>query len=542
MVVSKEMSVFLRSKFYLVCCAAAMSLLVLFGACTDSTDPIPGPEDLAFYYSPGFAVIDLYHGGGADFSVATSPSVPLVNQWILNGEVVGEELSFHYDAVQIGIDTLRVDSFYDSVNWNRTWYVKVLENNSTIPPVVSSVQLDHGVQAADVEISWNMITQSTFPIVEYQVAMSYQGMITPDNWSGATSLGSYPHLYNQVGFSVTYTESENGMQSGEMAWFAVRGLDEVGQMSDITQGFSILISSPWFIEGYVYGDDGETVPNVIIDYGCPNCRVNSDSEGHFILGPFPNVDVYDLVTHTDNSPGNGDPFDSYYDFTAQNIQYDPDGNYDLMLLARYGLDEGCESYDLEFMTYFRVMTSTFLPSPLRPNYKLFKWENYPVPVYIPPFINVDGLDYQSLCRETIGFWNTAMEGEYLVLVDTPEEAGIEFYFDNEGTLYSGRTYLTEPNDQQYRLGDIIPERILIYLWETISQASRVQEVAMHELGHALGLRTHTVCMGEGFLMVPNPSGILDNGPENAVHPDEKRVVRAVRNLPQGVDISAFDWQ
>jgi hypothetical protein len=31
------------------------------------------------------------------------------------------------------------------------------------------------------------------------------------------------------------------------------------------------------------------------------------------------------------------------------------------------------------------------------------------------------------------------------------------------------------------------------------------------------------------------SGILDNGPENAIHQDELRAIKAIRHLPQGFD-------
>lgn len=540
--ISKEMSSFLRSFVPVICIVVGLLFLLLVSACSDSTDPVVQPEDLTFQYNPNSPVLTLFHGDGADFSVATNPVVSLGNRWQLNGDLVGEESLYHYDASRVGADTLRLDTTYSAVNWNRTWFIYIVENLTTIPPAVSFVSLDHGPEAGDVDVSWHMISQSTYPIVEYQVAMSYEGAVTVDNWEESTLLGAYPHLHNQVGYSVIYSEETDDMRPGETVWFAVRGVDEVGQMSTISETYSHLISSPWFIEGFVYGDNGETLPNVIINYGCPSCRVNTDSEGRYRIGPLPNVNTYDLATLTDNSSCDGEPCHSFYDFVARDVTYDPDGNYDLMLLGRYGLDPSCENYDLSFMNYFREMTNTIFPTTLRPNLLIYKWENYPVKVYVPAFVSENGLDYQTLCREAVDFWNIAMDAEYLQLVDTPEESMIEFYYGDESSLYAGRTYMVEPSELDYRLGDIIPEKVLIYIWDELPHGINVQEISMHELGHSLGLLAHTVCEGDGFVMAANHSGILDNGPENAVHPDEKRAVRAIRNLPQGTDISAFDLE
>jgi len=440
----------------------------------------------------------------------------------------------------VGVDTLRLDSSYSSLTWDRTWYITVLENPTTIPPDVPSVVIAHGIEAADVDVSWHFIPQSIYPINEYRVAMSYEGPLTTENWEDAILLGTYPRLHNQVGDKVTYTAADDGMQSGELAWFAVRGVDEAGQMSNIPSQNPHLISSPCYIEGNVYSDNGEGLPNVIIDYGCSSCLVTTDSEGHFIFGPVPNVNTYDLLTLADDTDFDGEPFDSYYNFTTRNVQYDPSGNNDIILLTRYGLAEGCAAYDHEFMYYFRIMTSTFFHSGSRPNYLLYKWETYPVTVYVPPF-NSGGLDFQSLCSEAVGFWNDNMAEEYLVLVDTPEEAMVEFYFDNEGELYAGSTFLEQPANPDFILGDVIPEKVKIYIWDQLTNARNVKETAMHELGHSLGMLDHTLCTGEGFVMNANTGGVLANGPENAVHPDERRAVRAIRYLPQATDMSDFVW-
>lgn len=513
------------------------SLLGL-AACSSSTDPGPAPGDITLQYTPAQGLLHLAIGDTARFSVASSPAVDLDLSWIWKGDLAGDQAAFQVEASPVGVDTLQLLVGFSGVHWSRTWYLDVQQDPSTAPPVVVGVSLGDGPEPADVRVGWLGVGDSTYPVVDYLVAMSYGGPVTDANWDAALPLGTFAADAGQVGYSEMFTTAD-GMVSGETAWFAVRARDQRGQMSTVSEPHQHLISSAWWIEGYVYDDDFNPLPNVIIDYGCPTCRVNTDVTGFYSIGPLPNVNNYDLTTFSRNTDLPGQPFSSWYDFTRRDVHYQPEDNYDLMIVTRYGLDATCDSYNLDFLFFFEKLTRTLFPTDLRQNRKLFKWEQYPVPVYVPPFTNGNGLDYQALCREVVGFWNIAMDEDYLYLVDSPAEARIEFYFGNEGTAYAGRVVLVLPDDQAYALGDVIPEQINVYIWDQLTQAIQVQETAMHELGHALGLHEHVTCSGEGFLMNVNPSGILAHGPQNAVHPDEKRAIRAIRNLPQGVDMSDF---
>ena len=533
---------FVRGIYRSMLAIITWQFFILFGflvGCSDSTDPVPNPEDLSFQYTPQAAVIDFYPGENAEFTLSSSPSVTLQMQWSLNGEPASQDPVFHFDATQVGIDTLRLDYSYSSVSWNHTWYANVEQNPSTEPEEIPWVILEHGIEPADVIMRWHEIPESFFPLVEYQVRVSYDGTITEANWLSATPLGSFPVEENQVGYLELFTAETHGLLAGADAWFAVRGVDEAGQLSNLAGPQHHLISLPWFIEGYVYTDRLEPLPEIIVEYGCSSCRVNTDATGFFSIGPLPNVNSYDLTTFSNNINDPGVPESSWYDFVMRDVQYDPIASNDIVVMTRYDLDESCLAYDGEFMAFFRFMTRTSHFTQLRPNYKLYKWEEYPVPVYVPPFINEHGLDFQSLCREVVEFWNVAMGEEYLFLVDSPEESRIELYFGNESVEYAGRTILAEPSDDYYGLGDVIPEKILVYVWDQLQEDRFVQETAMHEFGHALGLYGHALCSDDGFLMVVNSSGNLENGPENAVHANEKQAIEAIRNLPQGADMSDF---
>jgi hypothetical protein len=90
-------------------------------------------------------------------------------------------------------------------------------------------------------------------------------------------------------------------------------------------------------------------------------------------------------------------------------------------------------------------------------------------------------------------------------------------------------------------GEVIPEKILIQInsGKDFSSETRATEVACHELGHALGLYGHfTGNPGTHLMESPTPN-LLQTGLDNAIHPDERRAVRAIRYLPQGLDMNRF---
>jgi len=108
-----------------------------------------------------------------------------------------------------------------------------------------------------------------------------------------------------------------------------------------------------------------------------------------------------------------------------------------------------------------------------------------------------------------------------------------------GSAANGQASIVLPDDQPYQLGDVVPQRMCVYIHDTLDDEQRIRETALHELGHVLGLVRHSSCSRSGYLMYFTAAGALDNGPENAIHPDELRAVRAIRHLPQGYDMEGF---
>ena len=65
----------------------------------------------------------------------------------------------------------------------------------------------------------------------------------------------------------------------------------------------------------------------------------------------------------------------------------------------------------------------------------------------------------------------------------------------------------------------------------------VQGVALHEFGHTLGLRLHSYC-GDDYLM-QIAGGLGAMGRDDPIHLDERRAVRAIRNIPQGTYMNNY---
>ncbi len=518
-------------------------ILALLGlvACSSTTDPTIGPGDLSFQFSPEQSVLSIYPGQLQEFAITSEPQVGLGMNWFLNGAAMGDSAQFHYLADYVGVDTLRAVYSFQGTQWSRIWYLDVNENPSTSPPAVPGIVLSHGVSAASVRVQWQWVNNSEFPVEEYVVALSYDGPITALNWEEARVLGSLPHEPEQVGYSLTFYEDPDGLEPGRDAWFIVRGRDSVGQLSEITEEYHIQISRPWVLEGYVFDDAMNPIPEVIIDYGCPSCRVNTDANGHFSLGPVPDVAVLTLSTLSRDLPEPGDPLGSWYDRTWPDVTFTDGGNYDIILPRRLGLADGCDVFDWEFLSFFRSVTRTDHLTDLRPNMNLYHWREYPISVYVQPgYVSDAGLDMTALVSEAVGFWNIAMGDDYFVLTDDLAAADLDIYFGYESAYYVGRAFITAPDDEDYINGDVIPEHMKVFLSDHIAVPLRLQEVAMHELGHVLGLHNHNLCSGSGFLMSISPEGALENGPQNAVHEDERRAVRLIRNLRQGTDMSSFE--
>lgn len=402
------------------------------------------------------------------------------------------------------------------------------------PRGVPFVTVDHGPLPGEVEVSWWIVNWSTHPILEYRVALSYAGPITEDNWASAEILGRFPQRKGQVAYRECFGEASDLIQ-GAAAWIAVRALDDQGNLSRLKESHWFTLTTAWWIEGRATDLRGHPVSGISINSPLTGHATVTDPMGNYRVGPIRSIDVVDLDAD-DISPAS-----SWYGMTSSFIRsrrgVEVVSNQDFVLLHRNHLDPYCQLPDNEFLTYLRDMTYTSVRSLNHGSPNLWRWDHYPLKVFIPAQVNGAGVAMGEAAAAALALWNGIMGEDYFVRTESQEEAHIEFSFPEMDNHY-GLATLLEPTGPGAHLGRVIPRKMGVAINPVLPDFETVTETSLHELGHTLGLYAHAGCSAPGYLMkVAGGFGALDRA--EPIHPDEQRAVESIRYLPQGQDMALY---
>jgi len=506
--------------------------------CSSSTDPGGGgTPETEIIFDPVGQGQGIKLSETMDFAVSVDPEGPLTVTWTRGGQDVGTGTSYHFEPTAVGPDTLRVKAVSGSLEGDYYWVVTVAEDPSAIPPEVIIFSLEAGPLPSEVIIKWNRVVGSVFPITEYDVAFSAAGPVTEESWDQATVLENVPHVPGQVGYSIL-ADSTRGMDPGEVLWFAVRARDTIDQLSNLTREYSHQVTWPWYVEGQILVDSGDPPPEpIIVVSDSPPHSTNTTGQGQFKLGPFRNIDGVQVLTTSSNANPGG-----WYDYRSEYRTHN-DGFLEIILIGRYGTDPACRpnvNPTGDFLTYLRWMTFTRNDDEFPGFTTLNRWASFPLSVYIPEFLNGEGVQMDAAASQALIIWNAEMGETYFTSVSDPDLADVVFNFEPT-TGFDGKVSLLEPSGPDDVLVKVVPEKMQVVVDSgRTGTVQAVTEISLHELGHVLGIWNHAAgegCESPEYLMGLTAFGALDR--IEPIHADERNAARTIRHLPQGVDMGKY---
>ncbi len=405
------------------------------------------------------------------------------------------------------------------------------------PLPIQGLEITNDFVPGRVEVSWLASDDLVSPIREYLVLVTPEQPGVPPDWDSAQILGRI----DARGPGTTYKYSfgpESYLVPDIPNRYTVRGLDTEERLSPVRDSTVLTVESGFKISGVLTDHYGRPLAGIPLTVSFDGMNGNPQTVTTDAQGTF---DCFSLwigsVVHIQTNAQDVEP-GAWYDYVTEPMVNGAWENMRLVLIPQRGVDPACPQYSGDFLTYFRSMTTTTNPTNNRSDTKLHKWDHFPLTVFIPDLISSHGFSLEPLCRTAIETWNDNMGEEFFVQVSDSVSSDVVFRFGTDNPNVNGETSLLEPQGNFF-IGDVIPKKMEVYIAADMGIAQRIQEVALHEMGHVLGIATHSLCDEAGYLMYISSSGVLDNGPENAIHPDEMAMVRCLRYLPQGVNMAGY---
>lgn len=513
-----------------------LAAMVLAGiaACNPSTAPDANNRTVNFSFSPAAQGVQVALGGSLLFAVTSTDVDTMAVNWWQGGEIRSNSPSYTFVPAVVGQDTIRAQVEALGVAKTYYWVVTVTAGGGTLPPVVPSVTAAAGTQPGDVEVRWNRVGNSSFALAEYVVALSITGPLTAANWTGAPVVRHVQPRVGWVGYSEVFTVIEDSMVPGEEVWAAVRAVDVAGQISPVGSSAYTVVTSAWWVNGRVVDDTGAVPPSVVVSSISPTLSTNIDAtSGRFRLGPYRSIDQVQLQTTSSHAQGSG-----WFDFQTSSLDSTRGGDFSILLIKRHQLDPACGGeYGWQFLNYIRSLSQTG-SDPFHPENSIFyRWPAFPLRVYFANTVNADGVNFAEVGRFATSFWDSVLAEPLFVETTVVAEAQVVFRVDGSRPEFLGLVSLLEPSGPQDDLGNVVPLKMELYLRETIADLAVAKGVALHELGHVLGLYGHANCAAAGYLMTAGNGGALGN--VNPIHPDEQNAVRCLLRLGQAIDMSGY---
>lgn len=458
------------------------------------------------------------------------------HSWTVDGQPVGADTCYTFAGTTPGTRTVACRVEIEDEVFAREWSIRTIPLAEAEMPAVVNVQFHYGDLPGEIHGYWEALEGWVRAVQEYLVLVSYEGPITPENQQAAQELLVVPAEAGRVDYLETFFDYEyEQLIAGDEAWFSVVAVDVGGRVGPAAESTVILLPSYWYLEGTVSDYRGEPLSGARILDTAATYDVTTGADGAYRIGPYPSTREVQLIAEREAA---GDE-PAYGRCRTPGLTIDCDPGWDFRLVPAWETDPDCDIYDQDFMLYFRSMTTTLRTRTDRPDLRLLRWQEYPLSVYVPPFVSAQGVDFRAVTTASIGIWNLLLSEPCFELVETADEADVVFVFGVPADGRFGLTSVLQPGDGQAFVGSVIPEKMSVTLYDNILTVEKAEATSLHELGHVLGFCSHASCNVSGYLMYVGPILVRDDWPYHAIHPDELHVVETVRYLPQGTDMSVY---
>ncbi len=527
-------------------------LLGLLGTAGCGDAPTPPPPPPAYLFTPAGDDVTVPYLGQVSFAARTLEGTAVVAEFRRGDTILATGLSYTYAAVRAGLDSLRAE-VPGAEAVAKDWRITVESVYGDRPAPVSGLTAVIGACPGTLRVNWWRAAPelNPLPVVRYLVALRHDVPLTELNWDAAEFLVEVPSLEATAGYVYAYA----GLAGGDSVWAGVRAEDEAGRLSPLEVAPRVRVAGAYRITGTAVGLGGEPLDGILVSVGeAPELKTITAGDGSFTLpGPtgclagFRDIDRYVLTLRDEAGPEIG----TYYDIRTDTLSAAGPYPRTMLLVAAKtpqgdpALDPYCSAsvYGGEFLAFLKRMTFTDVVSSAR----LYRWDHYPIRYWVQStadWLTPGGFEMGPLVYAAASAWNARLGGAFFESTEDSVAADLKVIFRN--FEYFGLVTIVDPPGAT--IDKVVPIRMQMQLRRDFNYLGSAQGVVLHEFGHALCIGSHSEC-GDLHIMkyaahyVPLPPAIpgLDTQGEMeaAISDDEVRLVRYIRNLPQGVNLNQY---
>jgi hypothetical protein len=339
---------------------------------------------------------------------------------------------------------------------------------------------------------------------EIRYAQTSKGVLPTAFWSLSIPVSNPP----APGVPGTPQQVEiSGLTQYRDLWVGIRSYDAAGNRSPDSDLVSVRIPGPTFAGRCldVYTDN--PIPGLPVQVGGFN--VTTDASGLFAAHDLPPGIV--PVTIADNPA----PPDYHRMNQAFVVVRDTSHTFEVIpVQATISPSLGGITLLAFFKQITFVHTSPFL---------LAKWKRTPVPTYIEPFVNANGLDYEAISRNGAQRWMDRTGQPLFDFVSQPPDTGIVVHRRPPG-IGTATTFYEFGDDKH-------PIFSTIEVDNDLNDSNFLFKVMMHEFGHTIRLDHFHLPEFIMYFGQPLPPDITD---------DEANLVTLYQAMPLRVDMTIYD--